>query len=134
MNGWNSYSKYRYPLFTDIMDALRPQLEKENLFLSFHIPFYEVEKDNKNKAQVLVQARVQCPDTYETFTVDCPGYSEDSNDKAVFQAITGAKKYAALNLFGINAGDDPESTPSPQELERSKNNNNSGNKGKQAII
>ena len=44
----------------------------------------------------------------EKITIVSSGQGLSNDDKGVYTAITGARKYAIFNLFLISAGDDPE--------------------------
>lgn len=118
-NGWNAFGKYAYPLFEDLMQVVKPQLKEQGLYLLFDVENESLPEcqpiEKKSVASFAVTAKVFDIKTGEMVSARCPCYSEDSNDKASFQAHTGGRKYALLALFGICAGDDPESTPSPNE-------------------
>ena len=43
------------------------------------------------------------------------GSGQDSGDKAIYKAITGANKYMMLKLLNIPSGDDPEAGVQPEE-------------------
>ena len=113
-NGWNAYSKYSYPLFSDIVDTLKPQLEKENLFLYFDVEEYEAYRTSdgkKNVATIQIRAVVVDCETGATLSSRCPGYAEDTSDKALYQCHTNCRKYSLLALFGLRVGEDQEHTP-----------------------
>jgi len=44
----------------------------------------------------------------ESFSCIFYGDGSDSNDKAIYKAITGAQKYALMKTFLVATGDDPE--------------------------
>jgi len=112
-NGWNDYSKYKYPLFSDIIDTLKPNLQEQQLFLYFTVTEHTSERTTdgkKNIAKISMRATVVDGESGESLSTDCPGYSEDTSDKAAYQAVTNAKKYATLSLFGLRVGLDQETT------------------------
>lgn len=49
-------------------------------------------------------------DTSETESGVIVGIGADSGDKAVYKALTGARKYFFRLIFGIGTGDDPDAT------------------------
>lgn len=59
-------------------------------------------------ASVEVTYRVIDADSGESTTAIFPGYGENTGDKAVYIAMTGANKYFWLKFFGVPTGDDPE--------------------------
>jgi len=119
-SGWNDFSKYAYPLFSDIVDAIKPRLKEQNLFLHYNTVEYQAYRTSdgkKNVASLLLRATVVDADSYESLSVDCPGYAEDTSDKAIYQAQTNARKYAILSLFGLRVGEDQESNSNTRTKE-----------------
>jgi len=136
MTGYNSFSKYYYPFFSDIINTLAPLLDEAGIDYSFSVDSAQADRTEdgkRSKAEVVVSLHLYDVETDESLTYNCPGYAEDTNDKCLFQAITGAKKYVLLNAFGLTFGDDPESTPSPEESQQKKTSPSS-NKSKRSKV
>jgi PDZ domain-containing secreted protein len=64
--------------------------------------------DNRRYAKVLMDYTVVDAESGESVHSRMAGYAEDSNDKALYKAITGANKYFYLKFLGIPTNDDPE--------------------------
>jgi hypothetical protein len=115
-NGFNAHFKYNFATDADILDALRQLFAKYNvahLMSVIDVTREQIaEGDGKRRATFLTHVRTRhtflCGDTGEAVSVDGFGTGEDSGDKGVYKAQTGALKYALLKTFLIPTGDDPE--------------------------
>ena len=129
MNGYNSFSKYYYVLFSDVMKALKPHLLSEGLMLSFEVTthtFHHLEK--ATACELIIEARLVDIENGNYYNVTVPAYSEDKGDKAVYQAISNGKKYALITLFALPIGEDVESSPKAHEKANATNNQPAKNK------
>ena len=116
-SGHNSAQNYDFAREADVVDHIRPQLADRNLYIFFSnegpSPSYEhrVSKNQNNQvwADVVLRATILDGDTGALISFTMPGQAVDTgSDKAVFKAITGAKKYALMLAFNVATGDDPE--------------------------
>lgn len=115
-HGYNSFNKYAYATFADVLDAVRPHLEELELTLTVSVEPLNNEftfaEDGKyyTISSCVASATLVCVEDGSSVTVNAPGMSADKQgDKACFKAVTGAKKYAVLGLFNLDTdGADPE--------------------------
>lgn len=113
-SGYNSFSKYKYVTFEDILNALRPFLKEKELILTFSVDnisseFTVIDDKYYTISTVLCHCTLTDVSSLEKITVSVPGMSADKQgDKSCFKSVTGAKKYALLNLFCLECDDDPE--------------------------
>jgi hypothetical protein len=115
--GWNSFSKYAYPTFKDILNAVKPTLKNHHLFVYFSLSNSEAGRTadgKKNYAYCETTAYIVDCDTGETLSSTVPCYAEDTSDKAAYQINTNGKKYSLLTLLGLNVGEDQESDANTQ--------------------
>lgn len=117
-NGHNDRQNYSYALESDIKDVVRKEMAERNLMM---IP-NEISRDTtqiptKNGSQQLVTLQIEYTvndaDSGEAIKMIGFGDGQDSGDKAVYKAKTGALKYALTSLFMIPTGDDPEKPLQP---------------------
>ena len=110
--GINDEGKYYYAREVDIVHAVRQKLIDKGIVM---IPSMSKENgiDIKGSGQSRLTSLVMDYTFFDTetgaqktFTV--PGQGCDSQDKGVYKAITGAKKYALTSIFLIPTDDDPE--------------------------
>lgn len=115
-NGYNSFNKYEYATYADVLDAVRPHLDELGLVLTVSVEpvnnefiFSEDGKYYTISSCVATAELVALVDGSRV-TVKSPGMSADKQgDKSCFKAVTGAKKYAVLGLFNLDTdGADPE--------------------------
>lgn len=114
--GFNSFHKYYYVTEADLMDALRPALIEQGLVII--MTGMEAETgfctDGKRWAKAKLHYLIADADGKEQITTSTEGYAEDSFDKAIYKAETGAAKYLYYKLFMVSTGDDPEREEAPQ--------------------
>lgn len=58
------------------------------------------------------------------------GEGQDTQDKAVYKAITGARKYGYAAALGLATADDPERDPSPPSSQHGQQGDYAGNNGR----
>jgi hypothetical protein len=112
-SGYNSYQKYAYIMEADLLDVLREELIKRNVFIFTSSKVTDVKELRKNDKPSFITTVTTTHtfvdgDTGESFAVDSVGQGYDDLDKGIFKAITGANKYFLLKNFLMSAGDDPE--------------------------
>jgi hypothetical protein len=114
--GRNAFFNYDYARETDILDAVRTKLAENGIFVFTSIESMETKETGKRTRDgsplhlVFVRTKHtfwdgESGDTAEVFGSGC---GEDSGDKAIYKAITGAMKYFVSKNFLISTGDDPE--------------------------
>lgn len=103
--GYNSHHKYAYVTEADILEHVRQELAKNNIFV-----FSSVLSSTKegNLTTVLMSYTLVDGDSGEQMTVQSAGQGSDTQDKGIYKAITGANKYFLLKNFMLPTGDDPE--------------------------
>lgn len=106
-NGTNTFQHYQYVTEADILDAVRENLIKENVFV-----FSSVIGSHKDGDLTSVQVKNTFVDgdSGETMEVHSMGQGSDKLDKGSNKAITSASKYLFMKNFLISTGDDPEAT------------------------
>lgn len=117
-NGRNSFHNYHYVTEADLVEALRGLLAKNGLCLFVGATNAEVRLvDAKGGPVTTVQmtATFCCTETGATYTVPWIGSGQDSGDKGLYKAYTGALKYLLMKTFLVSTGDDPEQDTRQQE-------------------
>ena len=124
-NGFNNFHKYAYATESDVVDHVRVTCERYKCYVtvsyvrsSLKIERMPHKDGTKMGCSFEMRATVVCSETHESISVDMPTYSEATDDKAVFKAITGGKKYAHMLLFNIATGEDPERDNKPEKVAR----------------
>lgn len=112
-NGHNDFHHYDYALESDIKDVVRKEMTERGLqIIPNELSRTITQISAKNGSQQLVSLEVEYTifDAESGESVKMKGYGDgqDSGDKAVYKAKTGALKYALTTLFMIPTGDDPE--------------------------
>lgn len=113
-NGVNQFHRYRYVSEADIAKAFSQALVQHGVFLfssvlERHCQSYQT-RGGKDAFLVTVKLEVTFVDTDsgEHFSAVFYGDGSDSDDKAIYKAITGAQKYALMKTFLVATGDDVE--------------------------
>ena len=106
-NGYNSFQNYAYVTESDILDAVKVELEKQNVMILSSVINTTREGD---LTTVTVQYLIIDGDTGETIEVNSVGQGADKQDKGSAKAMTMASKYFLMKNFMIPTGDDPEAT------------------------
>lgn len=112
-NGHNNHQNYDYAQESDIKDVVRKELAERNvMMIPNELSRTTTQIPTKNGSQQLVTLEIEYTlidaDSSETMKMVGYGDGQDSGDKAVYKAKTGALKYALTSLFMIPTGDDPE--------------------------
>lgn len=108
-SGYNDFHKYSFATEADIVAAVRKGMSTHGLIM---VPSVEDVTWRDGKSAPIATTRVRFTimdgdsDASLSFVIVSEG--QDSGDKALYKALTGATKYALLKLFLIPTGDDPE--------------------------
>ncbi len=129
--GFNKFHNYSYVKEEDILNALREQMADKNLMIFQNLVDKEVEKSGteqkpKYLTTIKIEYTIHDGDSGESITISSGGQGEDSGDKGIYKAITGANKYALMKLFMISTGDDPENDGSRPNQPGDNNQNGNG--------
>lgn len=113
-SGENKYDKYTYANLEDYVLGTNDILIAHKFFLTNSIEKVETLPDRTTKnggiehaVQVTILARL-IHESGEWLEIQCSGEGQDRADKAIYKAITGARKYAIASILGLATSDDPE--------------------------
>ncbi|MEM8864081.1 MAG: ERF family protein [Planctomycetota bacterium] len=114
-SGHNKYDDYDYANLEDYLKAIREPCSQNGLFAFSRTagePEYFERKTKSGNAEIVcrvpVETRVMHAESGGSLGVTVIGEGQDRGDKAIYKAITGARKYSIAMLFGIYTTDDPE--------------------------
>ncbi len=114
-NGTNARQGYKFAAASDVADAVRGELAARHVSLvpeTVEHLLHDTRPTSSGGTMFVDTLRVTWRatdgDSGETATWQSVGTGEDSSDKAVYKAMTGALKYGLLLAFQIPTGDDPE--------------------------
>lgn len=129
--GNNQTQGYKFVREGDAVEYIRPKLAEEGLFLFFSsepgsVKYeHRINRKDNNQVWAEVELRAVVIDTHSGALASwtMPGQAVDTgSDKAIYKAITGAKKYDFLTAFNIATADDPENpTREPRDKRRGEN-------------
>jgi hypothetical protein len=117
-SGFNTFDKYAYSTLEDIVATLRPHTAEAGLVVLFDVakcePTTRKTKSGAEEQVVRVEMvlRIVHNTSGEYVELMVVGEGQDRMDKAVYKAITGARKYALACAFGLASTDDPENDDS----------------------
>lgn len=118
-SGNNTAQNYKYAKFEDFMEGIKDALCENGLSIITSVgnPNRLDPRSTKFGGQMYV---VEVSLTMrllhksgEWIEIECYGEGQDSGDKAIYKAITGARKYAIACLLGLSTSDDPEKDDEP---------------------
>lgn len=117
-SGRNTYDNYDYAKDEDIINTINTKLLEQGIMHSFRQ--LEASVNDKGEAFIKGELLLAHGETGETQAFGGFGFSSDRKkngygDKALFKAITGARKYAYLCAMGLCSGEDAEKE-SPVQL------------------
>lgn len=116
--GYNQHHKYTYAKESDFVEAIKPLLVKYRLFIIPQIDTLMHAPEKPTLVDIKMSYKIINIDNPNDFVVaSMGGQGQDNGDKAVFKAITGAKKYFYSVTFVVPTGDDAEET-SPEMEEK----------------
>lgn len=113
-SGENKYDKYRYAMLEDFVGVAKPVLAKHGFAVVISILEVIPVADRETKGgttEHVVRVKISLRLIHkgggmvETFSF---GEGQDRADKAIYKAITGARKYGLASLLGLATTDDPE--------------------------
>jgi hypothetical protein len=113
--GRNVQQKYDYALAEDVASAASKALAAQGLIVTLEcLEAHETPTTSQRGGQGLIvkavcQLAVIDPESGEVEKLQTIGYGADyPGDKAIYKAMTGARKYGLIHLLGIPIGDEPE--------------------------
>jgi hypothetical protein len=116
MSGGGSY---RYVSVEAVIDALRPEMIRQQLVLlpagiePLNVEHFEGKNGGRqNRTQVIYTFKLVHAASGQSEPVVVIGEAIDVGDKSSNKAMTAARKYALLMAFNIETGLDPDDTPS----------------------
>lgn len=113
-SGENQFDKYTYANLEDYIAGTRVALKEHDFFLASsveNITQLEDRTTQKGGKEHAVQVKVAIRLIHksgEWIEATAIGEGQDRADKAVYKAITGARKYGIASLLGLATSDDPE--------------------------
>jgi hypothetical protein len=113
--GRNDQQKYDYAKAEDVAVAAEKALLDQGLLADLDVtdssetPIKSRQGSDGLIVKVVCRLIVTDPDSGEEIERGAIGYGSDyPGDKAIYKAMTGARKYALIHLLGIKLGDDPD--------------------------
>lgn len=112
--GVNDFHKYKYAKESDVIAAFSKSFKEHGVFLFCSVVDRSCVsyKTRGGKDSFLVTIKMESTfvdsESGEYFTVQFYGDGSDSDDKGIYQALTGAQKYLLMKTFLVETGDDPE--------------------------
>lgn len=108
--GFNKFHQYKYVRETDLVDALRPLLAAQSIWLEQNVTSHErIERGDSGLTVIAVEFTWVDGTTGEKLGPDVfIGYGEDKGDKGAAKALTACLKSFLLKTFLVGTGDDPE--------------------------
>jgi hypothetical protein len=124
--GRNDFHKYDYATEADIAGAIRGGLARRSIMLLPSVTAWKDEtrtsgeRNDKSKTITTVDMVFSFidGDTKERLDLPWVGRGEDSSDKGIYKALTGALKFFLMKAFLIPTGDDPEHDSKSDRQER----------------
>jgi uncharacterized protein YunC (DUF1805 family) len=113
-SGKNEYDRYKYANLEDYRDAIVEGLRACSLSIITSvdqvIPCEPRTTKNGGAEQVVRVHLTQriSHSSGEWIETECYGEGQDRSDKAIYKAITGARKYALCSALNLATSDDPE--------------------------
>lgn len=113
-SGENKFDRYTYATLEDYIRGTRDIMSKHGFFMVASVEKLEQLLDRPTRngniehaVQINLTVRL-IHQSGEWIEISCIGEGQDRADKAVYKAITGARKYAIASLLGLATSDDPE--------------------------
>lgn len=113
--GYNQLQRYHYHRDADIAEAVGKALAEEGVILipSLHevrdLPTRQTRDGGQMfRCEVIVTYTAIHAESGDSISFNMAGAGEDTGDKALYKALTGASKYAMKKLFNIGESDDAE--------------------------
>jgi hypothetical protein len=103
--GTNTHHKYQYATLEGYITAVQPVLARFDLGVLTSVT--EQKKDGQLTTVKIAIRLIHASGQWVEVT--CYGTGMDGQDKGIYKAITGARKYGIATLLGLVTTDDPES-------------------------
>jgi hypothetical protein len=113
-SGENKFDRYKYADLEDYLDVVKPKLGEFGVAVVCSISEVDRLEDRataQGKSEHAVQVALDITLLHESgqwIMVTMYGEGQDRADKAIYKAITGARKYATAATFNLATSDDPE--------------------------
>ena len=126
--GYNKFHRYNYATESDVSEKVREVLVEQNVMMLPDVIEHTTREHVNQKGNTEYIATVKVKFTFidgetgEELSIHSIGEGQDSGDKAVYKAITGATKYALMKAFMIPTGDDPEADIGVDNRNQQENN------------
>jgi hypothetical protein len=99
--GYNEHHKYAYTKLEDVIVAIAPALNKHGLAVSGSITDFKIPEKKENLVIVSMTHRLTHVKSGQWIEADAIGSGADSQDKAAYKAMTGARKYGLCMLLNL---------------------------------
>lgn len=121
--GYNKHFRYEYVMEADLVDAVRQKLADLSVMLISDVEEVSVdERSGENGTRYITAVKMRFTfvdaESGEEVSFLYVGQGEDSGDKGVYKAYTGALKYALMKNFLMGTGDDVEADSRSEEEAR----------------
>lgn len=132
--GKNKFQGYAYVMLGTILNDINPLLVDNNLIITqsvedskCELSFIDDGAAYYSHAHVVVKTTVFDSESGDSLTVNSSGFAADKNgDKALFKAITGARKYGLTMMFKLHTDSvEPESDQPALSAKSSRKNTTS---------
>lgn len=125
-NGHNDFHHYSYARDEDIAEAVRDSFASR-MIVVFPDIIDITTREHINKKGYITTVKVNFTffdgETGETLSIVGAGEGQDSGDKAVYKAVTGAQKYVLMKVLMLPTKDDPEADSSTDKNNSGKQTN-----------
>ena len=117
--GENTFSHYSYVMLGTILAKIKPSLDKYKLILTATVTQADCKIEFQSNGfysigNCKVETTLTDSETGESITNSSFGFATDKNgDKALFKAVTGARKYGVSTLFNLQWDSDEPETDTP---------------------
>lgn len=110
-SGYNAYHKYKYVTESDILELAKKVFQKHGLIcIPNQVEVTNIPKGDKDDiTRIIYEFTIVDPETGDNIVLRHGGDGQDSGDKGIYKASTGAVKYFLMKLLMVSAEDDPES-------------------------
>jgi hypothetical protein len=109
-SGYNAYHKYKYVTESDILELAKKVFQKHGLIcIPNQVEITNIPKEDKDDiTRIIYEFTLADPETGDSIVLRHGGDGQDSGDKGIYKASTGAVKYFLMKLLMVSAEDDPE--------------------------
>lgn len=113
--GWNDHNKYKYAQVGDILNASKQILLKHGIIIvASAINAQEAVSNAAKGNRVFVNlSAIIAHSSGQWIEIQSVGEGCDTQDKATYKAITGARKYALTSGLNLATTDEPEADEAP---------------------